>query len=96
MTKAEETGINGFHFYIIGVFFFDFPGQSAEVGSMFAGRAVGINSDLHHEFTSFSLHHISEADKLVAGHDHFVQIFLTALAADLIFHQPSETEAFAA
>ena len=49
MTKSKETGINGFHFYIIGIFLFDFPGQSAEIGSPFSGRAVGINCYLHHD-----------------------------------------------
>ncbi len=49
MTKPKQTGINRFHFYIIGIFLFDFHGQSTEIGSPFSGRAIGINCYLDHD-----------------------------------------------
>ncbi len=43
MTKTKETGIDRFHFYIFGIFFFDFPGQSTEIGSPLSGGSIGID-----------------------------------------------------
>jgi hypothetical protein len=40
VTETKETGINGFYFNIIRIFFFDFPGQSTEIGSPFPGWAI--------------------------------------------------------
>jgi hypothetical protein len=48
MAEAKETGINGFHFNIIGIFFFDFPGQSTEIGSPLSGGPVGVDCYFDH------------------------------------------------
>ena len=49
VTETKETGINGFHFNIVGIFFFDSPGQSAEICSAFSGRTIGINCYFNHD-----------------------------------------------
>jgi hypothetical protein len=49
MTETQESGIHGRHFNLIRKFFFDPPGQSAEIGSPFSGRTVGINCYLNHD-----------------------------------------------
>jgi hypothetical protein len=40
VTEPQETGIDGLYFNIIRIFFFDSPGQSAEIGSPFPGRTI--------------------------------------------------------
>jgi len=49
MTKPKKTGIYGFYFYIIGIFFFDLPGQSTEIGSPFSGRPIRVNYYFNHD-----------------------------------------------
>jgi hypothetical protein len=48
VTKSKKAGIYCFHFHIIGVFIFDFPGQRAEPRSTFSSRTVGINFYFNH------------------------------------------------
>jgi len=48
MTETEQPGIDGFNFHVIGIFFFDFPGQSTEIRSTLPRRSVGINCYFDH------------------------------------------------
>jgi hypothetical protein len=48
MAEAKETGINGFHFDIIRIFFFDSPGQSTEISSPLSGGSIGIDRYFDH------------------------------------------------
>jgi len=94
MTESQETGIDGFHFHFIRIFFFDFPGQSTEIGSPFSRRTVGVNCYFNHD--NSPPYQFLEADKLITCHNHFVQIFLTAFSADVILFHPPEPETFSA
>jgi hypothetical protein len=51
MTKTKEPGINRLNFYLIWIFFFDPPGQSAQICSTFSGRTVRINCYLNHDLS---------------------------------------------
>jgi hypothetical protein len=85
MTKTKETGINSFHFNLIRIFLFDSPGQSTEIRSPLSSRPIGIDCYFNHVNTP--PYPFLETDKLVARGNHFIQIFLTALSADVIFFQ---------
>jgi len=94
MTETKKTGIDRFHLNIIRIFFFDLPGQSTEICSTFAGRTVGINCYFNHNKSS--PYQNLEADKFIARHNHFVQVFLAAFTAELIFFQYPEAKTLAA
>jgi hypothetical protein len=59
MAEAKETGINGFHFNSIGIFFFDFPGQSTEIGSPLSSGPVGVDRySNHNNYLLFSNYYV--------------------------------------
>jgi hypothetical protein len=70
MTEAQEPGIDGCNFDLIRIFFFDSPGQSAEIRSTLSSRPIGIDRNLNHDYSA--PHSFLETDKLVTGRDHFI------------------------
>jgi hypothetical protein len=48
LPKAKETGIDSFYFDFIGIFFFDFPGQSTEIASPLSRGPIGKDRNFDH------------------------------------------------
>jgi hypothetical protein len=94
MTETEETGINSFYFYLVWIFFFDSPGQSAKIRSPLSSGPIGIDYYFNHVNTP--PYPFLETDKFLARGNHFIQIFLTALSADVIFFQSPKAQTLAA